>query len=436
MAEHKLPLGKQLIEWIAKLGVTLGYHVEKEYLIDKKYSAVDVAWLLEENNKSPLFIFEIESQSTNSMVNNPLKVYAQNNKIFEKPLFFFHIVIKGGSKSSRPDNLELMYGKENYRIYLLKEQKSDELIEDILSQHARVNRELNYVDLYQLVKYEFCLGDIDVPRIFRFAVNLQLSKERIIYSYIVLSLRDEEFFYDLISYIVEETNVEFKNIYLYTYIGEKWLEPIIFSLLCGLSQDSKESFHWSSMLKIWQRGDYLPMLTANGFGLSRDYDEFMLGGAPQLITLCIVLGANKGDFQIELSKVLEDIIDRIGTDWIGINSAIYLLHISAATQQQFLFDKAKQYLLAFKCLSKKDIFFPPSCVSISEGGADECFEKDEEIGMIGSMQEFSQENLKIYKKDKVNTSKMALLALSDESYVFRWNIDLLEGLWSNIPYSV
>ena len=124
MANHKLPAGKALIEGIIKFGQVLGYHVEEEFPVNepthRESPAVDVAWFSKKGYRFPLFIFEVESKATNGMTNNPLKVYAQENRSFEKPLFFFHVVAQGGSHSSRPSNLEAQYGKNNYRIYYLQ----------------------------------------------------------------------------------------------------------------------------------------------------------------------------------------------------------------------------------------------------------------------------------------------------------------------------
>lgn len=93
MSEHKLDKGKEVIEWIVELGETLGYFVQTEYPVAKEnkknIAAVDVAWFSNQINNFPIFIFEIESRSSNAMANNPLKVFAQSNKQFEKPLFFF-----------------------------------------------------------------------------------------------------------------------------------------------------------------------------------------------------------------------------------------------------------------------------------------------------------------------------------------------------------
>ena len=129
MADHKLLAGKQLIEGIAQLGVVLGYHIEKEFPVDQpiygESPAVDVAWFSHKGNRFPLFIFEVESKASNGMTNNPLKIYAQENRVFEKPLFFFHVVAHGGLHSSRPRNLEAQYGKNNYRIYLVGSDAGD-----------------------------------------------------------------------------------------------------------------------------------------------------------------------------------------------------------------------------------------------------------------------------------------------------------------------
>jgi hypothetical protein len=65
MADHKLALGKELIEGIVHLGSVLGYHVEEEFPVDEatygESPAVDVAWFSKKGNQFPLFIFEVES---------------------------------------------------------------------------------------------------------------------------------------------------------------------------------------------------------------------------------------------------------------------------------------------------------------------------------------------------------------------------------------
>src|SRR5215469_1005513 len=103
MPEHTLVRGKQIIEGLSDLGRALDYFVKPEMPVRREQTnppAVDVAWLSEEGQSFPLMIFEIESSATNTIANNPVKVFGQPNQEFEKPLFFFHIIVRGGLRVS------------------------------------------------------------------------------------------------------------------------------------------------------------------------------------------------------------------------------------------------------------------------------------------------------------------------------------------------
>jgi hypothetical protein len=120
MPEHKLKKGIDFINGIKELGTLLDYHVQLETPVstEKENSpAVDIAWFKEENQKFPLFIFEVESTASNGMTYNPMKVFSKRNEQFEKPLFFFQVVLKGGQESSRIEDLKNQFGNYNYRIY-------------------------------------------------------------------------------------------------------------------------------------------------------------------------------------------------------------------------------------------------------------------------------------------------------------------------------
>jgi hypothetical protein len=111
MAEHKLTYGIEIIDKLFKLGGLLDYHCEKEYPVDKEdASAVDVAWFFEPGQKYPLFIFEVESKTTNAIPANPLKIFGETNQKFEKPLFLFHLLLTGGQESGKIKQLERTYG--------------------------------------------------------------------------------------------------------------------------------------------------------------------------------------------------------------------------------------------------------------------------------------------------------------------------------------
>jgi hypothetical protein len=147
MAKHTLPFGIEIINKLYKLGQLLGYHCEKEYPVDKENeSAVDVAWLFEPEQKYPLFIFEVESKTTNSIPANPLKIFGETNQKFEKPLFLFHLLLTGGQDSRKIQQLERTYGTYNYRIYRFSLEEELNLIKDILSQHRRLTNRLKIAE--------------------------------------------------------------------------------------------------------------------------------------------------------------------------------------------------------------------------------------------------------------------------------------------------
>lgn len=435
MAEHKLPAGKKLITGIAQLGEVLGYHVEKEFPVDEKTygeaSAVDVAWFSQKGNRFPLFIFEVESKATNGMTNNPLKIYAQENRAFEKPLFFFHVVAQGGSHSSRPRNLEAQYGKNNYRVYLVGIDAANDLIQDILSQHARVRNDVDYLALHQLFTKDLWLNKVNYSQVLMHAVKLELSKENAISSYIKISRNDSSIFSDFVELVTEDSKKNFANTILDSYLGSQWCIPILTALLCGLSKENKASEHWSNVLLAWQKNNsYMPMITP-AFGLSRDYDDFILGSAPQLITLCIAVSSKRGDFYLDFVEVLVETLDKIGVCWAGLNTAIYLLHISSAINSEEIYEIAKSYLLDFRHFSEEHIYFPPSYVSVIEGEY-ECYFKRGEVTEIPESSHFFEKCIERYQKEKIDVEAIALRALDDDSYMHEWATDILVALWSKV----
>lgn len=365
------------------------------------------------------------------MTNNPLKVYAQENRSFEKPLFFFYVVAQGGGNSSRPRNLESQYGKNNYRIYLVGTDSANDLIKDILSQHARIRNDVDYISLYQLLITDLWLHKVDHAKLLMHAASLELSKKNTMSSFVRISRNDIAMFPKLLDLVSKDSEVDFANTIFESYLGSQWAIPIITGLLCGLSENISESRHWSSLLLKWQRESAcMPMITP-AFGLSRDYDEFILGCAPQLITLCIAASSIDEDLCLEFISVLDETLDKVGVCWVGLNSAIYLLHLSAATNYADCFEKAKKYLLEFKSLSEEDILSPPSCVSVMDSEFDDYF-KDGELVEIQNRFDFSKLCKERYLKDGTCIKEMALRALDDDSYIYEWSSELLGALWSSV----
>jgi hypothetical protein len=435
MSQHKLPLGKALIDGIVELGKILGYHIEKEFPVDKvKYGeppAVDIAWFATKNNKFPLFIFEVESKSTNSMSKNPLKVFSKESKELEKPLFFFHIVAKGGQYSSNRKDLEAQFGKNNYKIYLFSENNGTTLIQDIIGQHARIKCDIDYLALNEVLNSTIWKDKTNYKDILNYASDIQLSQNDILFSYSLLSIKDKNIFPDLMQLIKIESENNFNNGNNFnTYLGSHWLIPVFYAIIIGSTSDKEEIKYFSDKLLIWQnKSSYMSQITP-AFGLSIDYDEFIIGLSPQFITLCIATANMQGEFCKELVLVLIEIMNDkiIKHHWFGINSATYLLHLSARLNMKDEFLIAKKYLNQFENLSLDDILNPISFISIFDSEFSDYYQESSNL-IIPNIDEFYNTAKKQYSNN-MTIYLPALKALTDDHYVHNWANEILTILWS------
>lgn len=152
MAEHTLPDGVRWIENLLALGRALGYRAEPEFDVtpdEPEEAPVDVAWLTSESDRFPLFIFEVESRPSGQMTYNAAKVFGQDTLLFQKPLFHFHIVLKGGKTSGRLSAGSELFGKFNYRVYRIAADGAGTALSDIFSQHRRVRSTIDVLALSQ-----------------------------------------------------------------------------------------------------------------------------------------------------------------------------------------------------------------------------------------------------------------------------------------------
>ncbi|MEU6337880.1 hypothetical protein ABZ839_26265 [Streptomyces cellulosae] len=144
MPEHVLDPGLRVIEAIAELGECLGYEVERERSVGRRGAAVDLAWYAAGDKWMPLMIFEVESKASSGMANNAMKVLSKDVDDFVKPLFLFHVILKGSAANERIANLRRQWGSHNYRVYTLGlEGEVQRLVLDVLSQHRRVTKEID-----------------------------------------------------------------------------------------------------------------------------------------------------------------------------------------------------------------------------------------------------------------------------------------------------
>lgn len=342
MAEHTLPYGIEIINKLFKLGQLLGYHCEKEYPVDKENeSAVDVAWLFEPEQKYPLFIFEVESKTTNSIPANPLKIFGETNQKFEKPLFLFHLLLTGGQDSGKIQQLERTYGTYNYRIYRFSLEEELNLIKDILSQHRRLTNRLKIADF--ITELITSWQKIEIDSIILHIEGLEYEKNTglILPSYAALSKNIplmKTHFIRRLKQKAETPNGLFAVETYDTYLGTEWSIPVHLGMLSAFASDGKEEKYFLDF-RNWQEKSYYLKQIGASYGLSRDYDIFILGMSGAVLSLTGILFYKVNGARDYISNELLDIIKKADRFDFGVSlyNCMWLLHLCTNSK------KGKEY---------------------------------------------------------------------------------------------
>ncbi|WP_123204093.1 hypothetical protein [Pedobacter jejuensis] len=348
MAEHKLEFGLRIIDKLFRLGEILWYHSEKEYPVDKdNKSAVDVAWLYEVGQKYPLFIFEIESATTNSIVANPSKIFGESNQKFEKPLFL--LLLKGGDWSGKISQLENLFGSHNYRIYRFSLDEELNLILDILTQHRRLTNSLNIFELISELLDNWKLLDINKILLHIEDLGFEKDKGTILPSYALLTRKYSAIkphFIRLLKLKIEKPKGLFEGESYDTYLGNEWEIPIHLGILSAFADDKLEDKYFDDFMNWQEKSYYIKQIGAN-YGLSRDYDLFILGMAGAVLGITAVLFYKVDKAREYIAGELFDIIKN--SDGFNPNTnifnALWLLHIAPDTGKgKEYYEYAKEYI--------------------------------------------------------------------------------------------
>lgn len=350
MAKHKLKYGIEIIDKLFKLGQILEYHCEKEHPVDKENeSAVDVAWLYEEGQKYPLFIFEIESATTNSILANPSKIFGEPNQKFEKPLFLFHLLLKGGQDSGKISQLENLFGTHNYRIYRFSLEEKNNLIIDILSQHRRLTNSLNIVGVISELIDNW--QGLDIDSVIQHIENLEfeISTGKILPSYACLTQKYsliKPHFLRKLKQKVEKPKGLFEIEEYNTYLGNEWPIPVYLGLLSAFDENGQEKIYFNHFVNWQEKSSYLKQIGPS-FGLSRDYDLFILGMSGAIFGLTASLFYKVDSAKEYLANELYEILiksERYGYE-ANIFNALWLLHISPNTEKgKEFFNYSKSFI--------------------------------------------------------------------------------------------
>jgi hypothetical protein len=366
MSEHKLQPGRTLIDGLVTLGRGLGYHVRPESPVRKTGQnppAVDVAWMADEMQEFPLMIFEVETSAGNTIANNPIKVFGQPTDQFEKPLFFFHTVLDSGTETSRVDSLRSLFGLHNYRLYRLDHDEKTGLFLDILSQHRRLNRDIDLLVLRSLLNHGAWAG-IDPQTVMGHAEKLQF-RAGYLHAYATLALNEPPFINTFVQTLAQRESQPLRDeqaLGYKTFIGHYAPRLIHLAVLSRAFPDKRPTVFQA--LRHWQEDVYpMPQIAPN-FGLERDYDEFLLCMAPGLIASTAGIFGSHLEARAYLAGLILALLQEIGRAHprISFYNAAWLLHMSAALPDPGPFSFARDFINTRGGIARPCLLTPPFAI--------------------------------------------------------------------------
>lgn len=343
MGKHTTKVSLNLFDFLIDLGNILNYHSDTEYSMSENSfggQAIDIAWFNEDGNKFPLFIFEIESTSNNSIANNPTKIFGKDSKVFEKPLFFFHVIIDGAENSEKYNDLIGLFGKHNYDIFRINNGEIENLLLKIISQHRRIH---NSINLYYFIRH---INNYD-------SIKLEIKFERFLEN-IEKLIHDNEFYQlgqiyaDIASRDKLFQEQYFK--FLYRLYLDKSLPSLIYERYCTniSSEFINLGLLYSNFKNEFQNVDFTSLLIeaqkTNTFakieylpGLNYDYDIFIHDYVPYYMALTFFLFNGNLNAQKYILNISIGIIKKLQLT----NDYIFEHHISwgllmSASNQEFI----------------------------------------------------------------------------------------------------
>jgi len=443
MGHHTLIKGKEIIDGILKLGKALGYVAKGEFPLEKASrnpSAVDVAWLSEENHDFPLMIFEVESRVTGAIANNPVKVFGQPNENFEKPLFFFHIFLSCPKDSKKIENLQALFGLYNYRTYDLSGTADHtRLIIDIVAQHKRLYQKID-LDGFLIVMKSKPWKYINLE-----SVLSSIEKHRFLASYLKTYASryfdSSDFKCHYLRFLLSYTETEASKMTPQdygTYWGYQWQDPIHYCILIKCYPERQHYYY--QRLVTWQEKTTSMSMIGPHLGLSRDYDEFIISLSPPFLGFLSALVKSCTEAVLYIADQAQLILDKLTrySPNISFFMAIWLLHIAASVSSQKHFEFSREFINSSGGVSADFLYTPPNTIPIMGEGDTPEFKKWN-VGLqhksiqVQSMDEFKLQLRSLLGEKKFNekdTFDLALEVLLDPGVHARWAQKIVVALAS------
>ena len=356
MGEHSSSKSLEIIDFLQELGDCLDYFIDTEYPMNSNSfgsQAIDIAWFNDKSSKFPLFIFEVESTSNNSIANNPTKVFGKESKTFEKPLFFFHIIIDSADNSEKYNDLMGMFGKHNYAIFRINKGDLGNLIFTILSQHRRIRDNINLYSVLRLLIDKEINSKINIRELLENIETIIHENQKIyignIYANIAslnLSFKDE-----YLNYIKQRLNDSSLTLLHYEdYCINIVAEMINLGLIYSSFKTELEKINFKILLDKYQNRynifksiEYLP-------GINYDYDIFIHDYVPYYIALTFQLFSGNLSAQKYLLDVEMEIIKKLPQN----NEFVFEHHISWLLLMSAYVDEFLNYFEEARKLSNEN----------------------------------------------------------------------------------
>lgn len=366
MALHKLPRGLQFIGALSSLGQTLGYHVERENPVEprrRRAASVDLAWFSDSGQDYPLMVFEVESRVTNAATNNPVKVLGPPNERVEKPLFFFHVFMTGKRNATRIEALRGAFGSHNYRAYTLADDGLVPLVLDILSQHRRLHRKLDLLAVLKTLRSD-PWTDLPLATLLTHLEDLAFEAN-FLPTYAALALEQTDFlphFLRLLAGLDISLPPRRVSSKYESYLGSQWGEPIHIGLL-ALNRSGEQDY--LQRLRHWQEHAAPMSMIGPHFGLSREYDDFVLGLAPAFVAFLAALTYKvQGSAEYLLAQLRLILTSLNGAPAAtSFPTALWALHVASAANEISQFEELRTFLNDRGGVPADLLYQPPSSVA-------------------------------------------------------------------------
>ncbi|MGW3788931.1 hypothetical protein ACWD5Z_30425 [Micromonospora chokoriensis] len=323
-----------MIVGLADLGRALGYSVEEERPIGESGAAVDLAWYAAGDAAVPLVIFEVESSASASMANNAMKVLARDAEDFVKPLFFFHVLLSGGPDNDRICGLRRQWGSHNYRVYRLNEDAELlRLVCDVLAQHRRIRIDIDVAGLSQALLLppwnRLCRPTV-LRRVERLGFHADFLGSYARAAADELDIRPE---YLRRLRVTHDVGARLAGEGYGTYLGD--IFPNMLDVAVLVAADLIPESQAVSAFEAWQTRSGDMRTVGPYFGLSRDYDQYVIGISPFIYGVAGLLLLNKPAAYLWLVNDMRTILSDARKRWsfdglLAIPTALWLSHLAAA----------------------------------------------------------------------------------------------------------